>query len=208
MLFAQSPYQTALNENFDQLHPQLREYFAAIPEGSVGIGNGVFDTVGTPRRWLHPLIRFFAGSDVVFPVWEHAVPFTVVNTPTTSSGGPAVSGRRVFRFASGDRVMNDLIVASADGLFDILGRRRRLRAQFAANILDGCLHLSSTGVDVRFGTRQVRIPRMLSPRVHLIERFSDDDHHQHVDVRMSLPLIGKIYEYSGSFRYQVKVGGV
>ncbi len=205
---AQSPYDVVLGDRFEQLHPRLRAYFAAIPAGSVGIGDGVFNTVGTARRWLHPFIWLIADSDVLFPVWERDVPFSVNNTPSQVAGRSAVSGERIFRLASGDRVMHDLIAASPDGLVDILGRRRRFRALFAANVVDGGLHLESTRVALRIGNRHFIVPRPVAPRVRLTERFSDADSCQHVQVTVTLPLIGRVYEYAGSFRYEVKAGGV
>ena len=49
-----SPYQAALGERLHELHPSLRRYFSAIPEGCIGIGEGVFAEFGTPRRTGHP----------------------------------------------------------------------------------------------------------------------------------------------------------
>jgi hypothetical protein len=190
----------------DALHPRLRAYFSAIPAGTQGFGEGVFDTVGTSRRWLRPLIRLFVDSDVLFPVWERDVPFTVVNTPAVETGHPAVAGERIFRLPGGDRVMRDLIAAAPDGLVDILGFRRRFRAAFAAEIVDGALRLAATRVSLRIGRRWARLPSFLAPRVELVERFSDADDRQHVAVALSVPLLGRVYEYAGSFRYEVRAG--
>lgn len=203
---AQSPYEAALGDRFGLLHPRLRGYFSLIPPGRVGVGEGVFDTVGTRRAWLRPFIRPFADADVLFPVWERDVPFTVVNTSTQDAGRPGVIGERTFRLAGGDRVMRDLIVATPDGLVDILGARRRFRALFAAEVLEGGLRLESTRVSVRVGSRQLILPRLIAPRVRLTERFSDADDRQHVVVTVDVPLIGRVYEYAGSFRYEVRAG--
>ncbi|MBE7163154.1 MAG: DUF4166 domain-containing protein, partial [Williamsia herbipolensis] len=70
-----------------RLHPRLRAYFAAIPPGHVGRGDGVFAVVGTPRRWLWPFLALFARDDVMFPVWERDVPFTVENRPVRVGRG-------------------------------------------------------------------------------------------------------------------------
>ncbi len=203
---AQSPYEAALGDRFGLLHPRLRGYFSLIPPGSAGVGEGVFDTVGTRQAWLRPFIRLFADADVLFPVWERDVPFTVVNTSTQDAGRPAVTGERTFRLAGGDRVMRDLIAATPDGLVDILGARRRFRALFAAEVVEGGLHLESTRVSVRVGSRQLILPRLIAPRVRLTERFSDADDRQHVVVTVDVPLIGRVYEYAGSFRYEVRAG--
>jgi hypothetical protein len=61
-----SPWEAALGDVLGGLHPRLRGYFAAIPAGHLGVGEGVFATVGTPRRWLWPLLWFFARDGVLF----------------------------------------------------------------------------------------------------------------------------------------------
>ncbi len=203
---AQSPYEAALGDRFSLLHPRLRSYFSLIPPGSTGVGEGAFDTVGTPRGWLRPLIRLLADPDVLFPVWERDVPFTVVNTPTQDAGRSGVTGERTFHLVGGDRVMHDLIVVTPDGLVDILGTRRRFRALFSAEVVDGGLHLASTRMAVRIGSRHLELPRLLTPRVRLTERFLDSDDRQHVEVTVCIPVLGSVYEYAGSFRYRVRAG--
>lgn len=201
---ALSPWQMILGESFTELHPRLRTYFQAVPQGSVGVGDGVFDTVGTPRGWLRVLIRIVADGDVLFPVWARDVPFTVTNTPAGSTNRPAVVAERTFRFNSGESVMSDRIIATPDGLVDILGARRRFRALFDAQVIDGGLHLTSTRVALRIGRRHLIIPRIIAPRVTLTERFWDNDERQHVALSMHAPLVGKVYEYAGSFHYEIE----
>lgn len=198
-----SPWQRVLGDEFDELHPRLRSYFDEIPRGSIGLGEGEFDAVGTPRPWLRTLFRLAVDSDVLFPVWEHNVSFKVTNTPAVDAGRAAVKAKRTFRFGGGDRIMRDLIVGTPVGVVDILGDRRRFRALFHSRVVDGGLVLSSTRVDLRIGRHHVAIPRWVSPRVHLSERFSDVDDRQHVSLTMHFPLVGRVYEYAGSFRYRI-----
>lgn len=202
---AQSPYEAVLGGSLDGLHPRLRAYFGAIPAGHAGYGHGVFDTVGTPRRWLRPLIGLLAGPDVLFPVWEQSVPFSIVNCPAREDGRPAVAAVRGFRFAGGHRDMVDLIAATAEGLSDRLGSRRRFEALFSCRVSDGALMMRSTRVSIRVGRRRIRVPVALAPRVSLVERFDDDSDRQHVEVIMTMPLLGRVYEYAGYFSYQVQV---
>lgn len=195
-----SPYEVALGGDLTGLHPQLRAYFAAIPAGHQGLGRGTFDRVGTPRRWLWPVLALLARDGVVFPVWERDVPFSVVNRP-----GPArVDAVRRFDFPAGAREMIDSIGADAGGLADLLGRSGRLEARLHSRIVDGALHLDSTRVFVHLAGRRVPVPRLCAPRVHLTERFDDADARQHVRVTVTLPIVGTVYEYSGSFRYSIE----
>ena len=88
-----SPYQlTTPPDVLDRLHPRLRTYFGPVPPGHVGRGEGVFAVVGTPRRWLWPVLAWLARDGVVFPVWERDVPFTVENRPVRVGRG-AATGR-------------------------------------------------------------------------------------------------------------------
>jgi hypothetical protein len=83
-----SPYELIVSADvLARLHPRLRAYFGPVPVGSVGRGAGTFSVVGTPRRWLWPVLAVFARDAVMFPVWEHDVPFTVENRPVRVGRG-------------------------------------------------------------------------------------------------------------------------
>lgn len=193
-----SPWERALGERVAELDPGLRAYFGQIPAGSVGRGEGVFDVVGTPRRWLWSVFALLALDGIVFPVWAHAVPFTVTNRSTARG---TVQATRTFRLPGGDAVMTDEIGITSAGLTDRLGRHSLISSTFTVDVATGRLVLRSTGATLRLGP--VRVPLgALSPRVTLVERT--DGARQHVSLRMSLPYVGTLYEYSGSFTYRVE----
>ncbi|QQD76520.1 DUF4166 domain-containing protein [Curtobacterium sp. YC1] len=212
-----SPYElTTPPEVLARLHPRLRTYFGAVPPGHVGRGEGVFAVVGTPRRWLWPLLALFARDAVMFPVWERQVPFTVENRAARVRRGPgtgrearpAVRAHRTFHFRSGTRTMVDAITAGPDGLVDNLGRRGRvsalLRAEVDATGPDaGALRLVSTRVTFRALGRDRRLPAVVSPRVTLVERFDDEADRQRVSLVLSAPVLGTLYRYEGAFRYEI-----
>jgi hypothetical protein len=203
-----SPYRVALGRSFDDLHPSLRAYFDGIPVGSVGRGRGMFDTVGTPRRLVRPLLALFAASGVVFPVWERDVPFTVENRPVVlPDGSPAVRAVRRFGLRGRVREMRDEIGVREGVIVDRLGLPVVVVAWFAASVDRGGLRLTSTRVAVRLGRFGVVLPRALSPVVLLTERFDEPSGRQAVAVAVSLPVIGRVYEYAGTFRYVVEGEG-
>ncbi len=179
-----SPYEAALD--LDGLDPRLRAYFGEIPAGSVGVGRGVFDRVGTPKRWLWPVLWVLGRQGVVFPAWASDVPFTVVNRPDAGS----LSGHRTFHFGRGDRTMVDRI---SPDLVDTLGIHGQYRAPLSGEVVDGALHLRSTALY----WRRLRIPG----RVDVTERFSEGL--QHVAVTITAPVVGRVYEYSGWFDYEI-----
>ncbi|WP_439693525.1 DUF4166 domain-containing protein [Curtobacterium sp. SP.BCo] len=212
-----SPYQLSTPPDvLARLHPRLRTYFGPIPPGHVGRGEGVFDVVGTPRRWLWPLLVWFARDAVMFPVWERDVPFTVENRPARVRRGAragleertAVRARRTFRFRSGTRTMVDAITAEPEGLVDHLGRRGRVSALLRAEVDPlgpdaGALRLVSTRVTLRALGRGWRLPAPIAPRVTLSERFDDEADVQRVSLVLSAPVVGTLYRYEGAFRYAV-----
>lgn len=203
-----SPYRAVLGAAFDELHPRLRAYFDAIPAGAVGRGSGVFETVGTPRRWLWPVLAVFARSHVMFPVWEREVPFTVENRAVTApDGSPAIAATRRFVLRSGAATMVDEIGVRRGAVIDRLGDPVRAEAGFAATVRDGGLRLRSTAVWLVVGGRRVRIPGPLAPVVVLTERWDDQHERQRVSITVHLPLIGRIYQYRGRFRYAIEPGG-
>jgi hypothetical protein len=201
-----SPYQAILGDDLAGLHPRLQAYFSAIPAGHHGFGRGVFDVVGTPRRWLWPALALLSRSAVVFPVWAHDVPFTVVNRPDGDSANPAVTADRTFAFSGRARVMRDKISAERTGLQDRLGSPPRLDADLEAAIVDGSLRLRSTRVTVLVWGARIRFPAFASPVVELTESFDDTAGAQRVSLTVRAPLIGTIYQYAGAFDYELRPG--
>lgn len=209
---ARSPYELTSGSALDDLHPALRRYFGVIEPGFRGYGSGIFETVGTPRRTVRLLLRMLARQGILFPAWEHNVPFTVVNAPLTDRDGrTAIVAVRRFHLLSGEQTMIDAITAEnpgADGLVDHLGFDRRLRVRLTTRVVRGELHLTSTALEVRIGRQHFGVPRAIAPRVSLVERFDDSANGgagaQRVTVVVDAPLVGRLYEYTGTFDYEVR----
>lgn len=207
---SRSPYERVLGDTLSDLHPRLQTYFRGIPLGHHGAGVGTFQSVGTPRRWLWPVLWVLERQGVLFPVWEEEVPFTVVNRPVRDAdesvavGENAVAAVRTFRTRARDRRMVDSISADGTELVDYLGFRRRYRARFEASVVTGTLAMSTTGLAVRIRTSWLAVPRWLAPVVTLTERFDEQSALQHVTVITTMPGLGRVYEYAGSFEYELR----
>lgn len=200
----QSPYARALGERLDDLHPRLRHYFRAVPGDSVGIGDGVFERVGTPRRWLWPVLRILERRGVVAACWEEDVPFRVENRTVASRS----IGERTFRLSRGPWVMHDAVTLTLHGrVVDELGEPRLVSASFDVDVHDGALELASHAVGLRVAGIRLRIPRSFSPRVRLTERFDDARDRQVVSLSIDVPIIGRVYEYHGHFSYSIEPSG-
>lgn len=191
----QSPWEQALGSEIERLHPRLRAYFGAIPFGSIGYGRGVFDVVGTPRRWLWPVLAILGLDSIIFPVWERHVAFRVRNAP----GSNRVDSLRRFEFSDRSRTMVDSTSIGPGGLTDRLGRRGFMLVRLGARVSDRMLVLESTSVVVC----GIPLPAAIAPRVVLTERWDDATERQQVSLVLDAPVVGRLYEYTGSFTYRV-----
>lgn len=194
-----APWAAALGDRVEQLSPALQAYFGGVPIGARGIGEGVFTTVGSPRRWLWPLLVLLGRWNVVWPVWEQEVPFTVVNVPTPHG---LVSARR-FGFASGDRIMTDRVVFTPHGLRQRLGTGERVVVELHVEEEQGGLRITSGRVGIRMLGLRWSLPAAWAPSVVVHERTLPDGR-QHVALTLHAPLVGRVYEYAGAFDYRVE----
>lgn len=198
---SQSPYARALGDRIHELHPALRTYFQAIPDGSVGVGEGVLHRIGTPRRWLWPFLRPLERRGVIVACWENDVPFRVENRTIASRA----IGERAFHIARGSWTMRDAVALTRHGrVVDELGEPGLIAACFDVDVHDGSLILTSRAVGIRLRRLRIRLPRLLSPVIRLTERFDDVLGRQIVELTVTAPVIGRVYEYSGDFTYSIE----
>lgn len=194
-----SPWEAVLGEGIAELAPSLRTYFSRIPEGSVGRGAGVFEVVGSPRRALRPLLALLGALRILWPGWGREVPFTVRNWPD----GETLRSERIAVLPWGSRTMVDRMSARHGELVDRVGRGGLLETRFAAEVREGRLELRSTRVLVHVLGLSIPILRFCAPRVTLTESAADGGAAQRVELTLDAPLLGRIYEYRGSFRYEI-----
>ena len=194
-----SVYQRVLGEDFAALDPHLQKYFGPIPYGWVGRGSGVYAVAGSPHRWLGPLLAFLAWRHILFPNFEHNVPFTVTNTSDTDGRLSAV---RTFQFSRGTRIMEDTLAVVDGHLHDRLGKRRGLDVAIRLSVVSCGLRMTSTGLALRVG--RVGIPLPPVARMTLDERTDPaDSTRQRVDVRIVSPVFGEMFRYTGTFTYRL-----
>lgn len=196
---SQSPFARALGDQLRTLPPSLQTYFRGVPRGSVGIGEGTFARIGTPRRWLWPILRWFERRGAVLSGWHEDVPFTVYNRVIA---GRAIA-ERVIALPAGTWTMRDSVAQGRHGrVVDQLGEPAVLVAVFDVTAEDDAVVLRSTAVGLRPRGKRLRLPGFVAPRITLTEKPAADGGQQ-VSLTVDAPLIGRIYEYSGTFRYRV-----
>lgn len=185
-------WRDALGEAFERLHPSLRAYFSAPPPGARGVGEGVFERVGTPRRWLAPALALAGALGIAWPRWEADVPFRVVNRVVDG----ALLGERRFGFRSGERAMYDAMRPGPPGtVVDRLGRGGLVAVRLRPRVEDGSMVLVSE--------RATLLGVPLPVRLRIEERALPDGR-QRVELTMRAAGIGLAYEYAGEFSYRVE----
>jgi hypothetical protein len=110
---------------------------------------------------------------------------------------------RTFVFPRRTRVMVDAMSVVDGALHDRLGRRGGLEVAFALSVVDGGMRMRSGRQWLRLGPVRFRIPGLV--RVQLAETARGD--WQHVDVRMTAPVLGEVFRYAGSFTYSISSSG-
>jgi hypothetical protein len=194
-----APWARALGDRVTELSPALQAYFGGVPEGSRGVGEGVFTRVGTPRRILWPLLAILGRWNVVWPGWEQQVPFTVINVSTPHG----LVSQRKFHFAKGDRTMTDRILFTPRGLRQRLGTGERLAVALRVEPDADGLRITSDRVGIRILGLRFSLPAAWSPRITAQERTLPDGR-QHVSLTLDAPVLGRLYEYAGAFSYRIE----
>lgn len=206
-----SPYEVMLGARLDDLHHSLRRYFSAIPQGYIGVGEGVFAEFGTPRRWLWPILRVLQSRGVLHAGYARAARFRVINRTVAIPGsdiGAAVA-RREVDLPGGTWVMVDSVVLARSNtglqptVVDRLGDPHTVSAQFKAEVHDGALSMTSVKAGIVVGRLRIRLPRWCAPVVNLTEAYDPVSGLQRITLALNAPLIGRIYEYRGHFSYGI-----
>lgn len=194
------PYRQALGKRASALHPRLESYFSPLPPGRVGRGRGVLTRVGTRSR-LRALMRPLRARGAVYTGWAHDVPFDVTNR---GEDGEVIAERR-FHAPEGDWVMRDRVRLAGEGrVEDLIGDPPTLSAVFDVAVDSGALVLRSRDTTLRLGRVRLRIPRPMAPRIRLEERFLDELDRQQVALTVDMPVLGRIYEYEGTFVHRIE----
>ena len=125
-----SIYKCALGEEFDRLHPRVRERFAISSEdGAATDGRGVMDEVWRGRPYTLPFLAFGTWRRIMFPTRGFDIPFIVENYPYVDSfGRETVTWIRTFDFPRRTRRFDAYLIWSEQRarIVDYLGSHQHL----------------------------------------------------------------------------------
>ncbi|MGP0222781.1 DUF4166 domain-containing protein [Paenarthrobacter sp. NCHU4564] len=206
-------YRLALGSGFDDLAPELQEYFSlAAGSGSYGIGEGVFDVVGCRQRWLRPLLALTGHEEAFFPEYGEHIPFRIENHAHVDPfGRPALTARREIYFPSGTRLFHDTTSAITGNppddrarLVDHLGRYRRLATDLEVSVTpEGRLRGVSKASRLFLGPLRIALPELLDARAYAEQWYDREEGKHRIQVKVIQPQIGLVLVYAGRFDYRL-----
>lgn len=198
-----SIYQRALGDEFDDLHPKMQRRFGFTSEdGVAAIGRGTMAYVRNGGPYTLPFLAVGATMNTMFPEENTAVPFTIRNYAYEDAyGRETVTWLRTFRLPR-ERHFDAAMIYSEerDRIVDYLGERHHLAVDVDIGVSDqGGIELT-TGAQrlYAFGTG-IDFPLVLSATANVHEWYDETADTYRIAVRVTNPIVGLVFEYSGSF---------
>ena len=185
-----SMMQHALGEQWEQLPPALKAHYCA--EDNTDTGNLSIEFPAWMSAYLHLLHRFGA----LIPRRGHALPTTVEKRLREGS----YRWTRTTRFPDDREIQFHSRWQHADGneLVEFINRFLGLR--MAVHVAGERLYFEGRHIILRLGRWQLPIPESLALGHTTIVESALDNEHFEMDIRLTHPLFGQVYRYSGIFR--------
>jgi Domain of unknown function (DUF4166) len=200
-----SIYQRALGQDFDRLHPRVRERFEISSEdGAAHIGRGVMDEIWRGRPYTLPFLAIGTWRRIMFPTRGVDVPFTVENYPYVDSfGRETVTWIRTFEFPRRPRRFDAYMIWSEQRarIVDYLGTHQHLAVDIHLSVDEQTRGLRLRSGEQRFYERRAgfRFPMAFSGYADVCEWFDDESGRFRIQVEVRNPRWGRLFGYRGSF---------
>lgn len=197
-----SVYESALGDDFEKLHPRLRErYGFDSGDGVAHVGRGRMERVES-NPIARPILALLARRDLPFPETGRDVPFsTRTDTFEDADGNETLVLLRGFEVGRDRRFDARMTYDPERGcVVDALGRAGRLVTELHPSVgEDGALLIRAGRQWLRAGGRSWPVPRLLRASVDVEEGYDDAADRYLIDVTVTSPLIGFVFGYSGTF---------
>ena len=201
-------YRRALGDEFEHLHPRMRERFGvSSADGVAQVGRGVMDEIWHGRAYTLPFLAIGTWRSIMFPVRGADVPFSIENYAYVDSlGRETVTWIRTFRFPRRVRRFDAYMIWSERRgcIVDYLGTHQHLAVDIHVSVdaRTGGLRLHSG--EQRFYERRAgfRFPIALSGLADVHEWYDDEDERFRIEVDVRNPRWGRLFGYRGSFEVE------
>ncbi len=201
-----SIYKQALGEEFEKLHPRIRERFEFNSDsGIASVGRGIMDSIWYSKRAMLPL-QLGTMRHIMFPQGGKQIPFTIENYAYQDCfGRETVTWIRQFQFPNKKRHFDATMIYSKqhERIVDYLGTKQHLAVDLEISAA------TNGGLRIRSGEQrfyehwlQFRFPTLLTGVADVCEWYDDESEKFKISVEVTNPLLGKVFEYQGSFQVE------
>ena len=203
-----SIYRRALGDDFERLHPRVRERFDASSEDRVAqLGRGSMEEVWRGRPYTVPFLCLGMWRRIMFPARGIDIPFTVENYFYVDSfGRETVTWIRTFGFPQGARRFDAYMIWSEqrECVVDYLGTHQHLAVDIHLEVDEATRGLRLRSGEQRFYERRVgfRFPMAFSGYADVCEWFDEETERFRIDVKVTNPRWGRLFGYRGAFQVE------
>lgn len=198
-----SIYERALGDAFDDLHPKMQERFGFTSEdGVAAIGRGTMEYVRNGGVYTLPFLTVGASMNTMFPEENTAVPFTIRNYAFEDAyGRETITWLRTFQMPKERRFDAAMIYSEErDRIVDYLGKRHHLAVDIDLAVSDeGGIEITTGAQRLYAFGKGLDFPLLLSATANVHEWYDDTAGTYRISVAVTNPIMGLVFEYSGSF---------
>jgi len=198
-----SIYQQLLGADFARLHPQIQRRFGfGSADGVACIGRGVMEQVWHGAPYTLPFLYVGTWRRIMFPEYGRNVPFLIENYAYVDRyGRETVTWLRTFQTHRQRRFDAYMVADRERGcIVDYLGTHQHLAVDIALSVDErGGLRLRSGEQRFYEGLLGFRFPPFFSGVADVCEWYDDRLERFRIEVRVSNPIWGPLFGYSGSF---------
>ncbi|WP_042145211.1 DUF4166 domain-containing protein [Paucisalibacillus sp. EB02] len=197
-----SIYKTALGDDFEKLHPMLRQRYKTMGKRTFK-GSGIMHTIVGCPRWLYPICWYGVKWKLLFPERGENILFTICNTPTVGENGEEqIHWERKFQFGKKERYFNALMSLDRGHniIRDYLGEPAKVYSDLTFRTdKDGSLLISSKKQRLVLGRKEIPLPRIFQGIATVKEGYCDTEQTYIIHVNVRNPIIGTVFSYKGVF---------
>lgn len=203
-----SVYERALGEDFEHLHPRLRErYGFDSTDQMICVGTGRMERIDS-NTLARPILALLASHNLPFPETGRDVPFTIRTYADNNCGDEEVVFQRSFDIRTESPRRFDARMSydpSCECIVDALGRDGWLVSELYPSVTDdGGLYIQSGNQNVRTPVGTVDVPQILRAEVGVHERYDEGAERFRIRVTVTNPMLGFIFGYADQFTIEWK----
>ncbi len=198
-----SVLQQVLGSDFAHLHPKIQRQYAITSESNLmNRGTGVMSEVTRGSVHVLPFLHMGATRNILFPESGTNVDFVIENYAYVDPvGRETITWNRTFMLPKVRRFDEYLVYSEQKkGLVVYAGSHQHLAVDLHATVDEaGALCLETGEQRVYESKIHIRFPNLFSGSAVVRESYCDEKERFEIDVKISNPVFGHIFGYTGWF---------